>query len=54
MNELIGQHNEWFPIERQLPIDPRTRDYVLVGGRPYRRDELGPEWVLEKFPAERT
>lgn len=54
VNELIGQHNEWFPIERQLPIDPRTRDYVLVGGRPYRREELGPEWVLERFPAERT
>jgi hypothetical protein len=51
VNELIRQHNEWFPIERQLPIDPRTRDYVLVGGRPYRRAELGPEWVLEKFPA---
>jgi hypothetical protein len=51
VNELIRQHNEWFPIERQLPIDPRTRDYVLVGGRPYRRTELGPEWVLERFPA---
>ncbi len=51
VNELIRQHNEWFPIERQLPVDPRTRDYVLVGGRPYRRAELGPEWVLEKFPA---
>ncbi len=51
VNELIHQHNEWFPIERQLPIDPRTRDYVLVGGRPYRRTPLGPEWVLEKFPA---
>ena len=51
VNELIRQHNEWFPIERQLPVDPRTRDYVLVGGRPYRRTPLGPEWVLEKFPA---
>lgn len=51
VNELIRQHNEWFPIERQLPIDPRTRDYVLVGGQPYRRDELGPDWILEKFPA---
>jgi hypothetical protein len=50
VNELIRQHNEWFPIERQLPIDPRTRDYVLVGGRPYRRRELGEDWVLEKFP----
>jgi hypothetical protein len=50
VNELIHQHNEWFPIERQLPVDPRTRDYVLVGGRPYRRTPLGPEWVLERFP----
>jgi hypothetical protein len=54
VNELIRQHNEWFPIERQLPVDPRTRDYVLVGGRNYRRAELGPQWVLEKFPADRT
>jgi hypothetical protein len=54
VNELIRQHNEWFPIERQLPIDPRTRDYVLVGGKPYRRAELGAEWILERFPAERT
>jgi hypothetical protein len=52
VNELIHQHNEWFPIERQLPMDPRTRDYVLVGGRPYRRAPLGPEWVLERFPAQ--
>ena len=51
VNELIAQHNEWFPIERQLPIDLRTRDYVLIHGRSYRRRELGPDWVLEKFPA---
>ncbi len=51
VNELIHQHNEWFPIERQLPVDPRTRDYVLVGGRPYRRRPLDAEWVLERFPA---
>ena len=29
LNELIGQHNEWYPIERDLPMDLRTRDYVL-------------------------
>jgi hypothetical protein len=50
-NQLVREHNEWYPIERQLPMDPRTRDYVLVRGRSYRRDELGPEWVLERFPA---
>jgi len=51
LNELIEQHNEWYPVERQLPMDPRTRDYVRVGGRSYRRPVLGAEWVLEQFPA---
>ena len=52
VNELIGQHNEWFPIERQLPMDPRTRDYVLIHGRSYRREPLDAAWVLSEFPAE--
>jgi hypothetical protein len=50
LNELISQHNEWYPIERDLPIDLRTRDYVRVGGRSHRRTPLGPEWVLQEFP----
>ena len=50
LNELIRQHNEWYPIERDLPMDPRTRDYVLLSGRSYRRRELDPAWVLEEFP----
>jgi len=51
LNELIRQHNEWYPIERRLPIDMRTRDYVLVHGRSYRRAELSEDWILEQFPA---
>jgi len=51
LNELIHEHNEWYPIESGLPLDPRTRDYVRLRGRSYRRDELGPEWVLDRFPA---
>ena len=51
LNELIAQHNEWYPIERQLPIDLRTRDYVKVAGRSYRRPLLTEAWVLEQFPA---
>lgn len=51
INELIRQHNEWFPIARRLPMDPRTRDYVLVHGRPYRKRVLDRAWVLERFPA---
>lgn len=52
VNELIGQHNEWFPVERQLPMDPRTRDYVLIHGRSYRRELLDAAWVLREFPPE--
>jgi hypothetical protein len=52
LNELITQHNEWYPIERDLPMDLRTRDYVLINGRSYRRPLLTAQWVLEQFPAE--
>lgn len=52
LNTLIGQHNAWYPIERDLPIDLRTRDYVLVNGHDYRKRELDLAWVLERFPAE--
>ena len=51
LNELIDQHNEWYPIERDLPLDPRTGDYVRVHGRSYRRPHLGADWILERFPA---
>ena len=50
LNELIRTHNEWYPVERDLPMDLRTRDYVLVNGRSYRRRELDADWVLELFP----
>jgi hypothetical protein len=52
LNELIRQHNDWYPIERNLPMDPRTRDYVLIHGRSYRRPPLDAGWALAQFPAE--
>ena len=52
LNLLISQHNDWYPIERDLPMDLRTRDYVRVGGRSYRRAPLTPDWVLDRFPAD--
>jgi hypothetical protein len=51
LNELIRTHNEWYPVERDLPMDLRTRDYVLINGRSYRRRELDADWILEQFPA---
>jgi hypothetical protein len=50
LNELIRTHNEWYPVERDLPMDLRTRDYVLINGRSYRRRELDTAWILEQFP----
>lgn len=50
VNDLIERHNRWYPIEARLAMDPRTRDYVKVGGRSYRREPLGAEWILERFP----
>ena len=50
LNELIAQHNEWYPIERDLAVNPRTGEYVRVAGRSFVRPVLDPEWVLEQFP----
>ena len=51
INRLISDHNEWYPVEAQLPLNPRTGDYVLIRGRSYRREPLDADWVLEQFPA---
>ena len=51
LNALIREHNEWYPIESGLPLDPRTGDYVRRAGRSYRREEIGVAWALERFPA---
>jgi hypothetical protein len=50
LNDLIRTHNEWYPVERDLPMDLHTRDYVLINGRSYRRPELGADWILEQLP----
>ena len=50
VNELIDRHNRFYPAESRLPMDPRTRDYALVNGEPYRRERLGEAWVLRRFP----
>jgi hypothetical protein len=52
VNELIDRHNRNFPAEARLPMDPRTRDFVKIGGEPYRRRPLDARWILERFPAD--
>jgi hypothetical protein len=48
LNELIRTHNEWYPVERDLPVDPRTGKFR----RSHRRDELNARWILARFPAD--
>jgi hypothetical protein len=50
VNLLIEQHNAYYAAEARLPMDPRTGDFVLVGGTPFRRRPLDAEWVLRRFP----
>jgi hypothetical protein len=50
VNSLIERHNRWFPTEARLRMDPRTRDFVKIGGRPYTQDPLDAAWILDHFP----
>ena len=52
VNDLIDRHNRWYPTEARLPMDPRSGDFVLVGGKPYRLEPLDACWILERFPPE--
>jgi hypothetical protein len=54
VNELIARHNRHFPAEARLPMDPRTRDFVPINGRGYRREPLDAEWILRRWPADRS
>ena len=54
VNELIARHNRYFPAEAKLPMDPRTRDFVRINGRPYKREPLDAKWILERWPADLT
>lgn len=51
VNELIEEHNRWYPAERRLPLNPRTGDYLTIGNRDWRRTPLDATWILRQFPA---
>ena len=51
MNAEIDAYNAMFPIERNLPMDPASRDFSW-DGRPWRpRPRLDVAWILARFPA---
>jgi hypothetical protein len=53
VNELIERHNRHYPAESQLPMNPRTGDFVLINGKPYSREPLDKAWILARYPGER-
>ena len=41
INDLIERHNRWYPIEANLPLDPKTgRQMDRVGAKPWTPMEL--------------
>jgi hypothetical protein len=52
INDLIDEHNQWYPAERRLPLNPRTGDYMTIGNRDWQRRPLDAGWILEQFPVE--
>jgi len=50
VNDLIARHNRWYPIEARLAMNPRTGDFVPVGGKPYRLEPLDAGRVLAEVP----
>ena len=51
VNDLIDEHNQWYPAERRLPLNPRTGDYLTIGNRPWEREHLTAAWIFRQFPA---
>jgi hypothetical protein len=51
-NRLVAEHNEFYPVERKLRFDLRSRDYVDMWGIDWRMRPLDAAWVLERLPPE--
>lgn len=50
VNELIRRHNRYFPAEANLPMSPRTGDYIGWGGREWRCRPVSADDLLDMFP----
>jgi hypothetical protein len=36
LDDLIARHNRWYPIEANLPMQPRTGELIDRTGEPWR------------------
>ena len=46
VNDLVAKHNEHYPVEANVPMNPRTGSYA----RDWRRRPYDAAWILERFP----
>ena len=52
INRLIEKHNEYYPIEANLPMDMETSRYML-GSAPWKsKQKLSKERLFVRFPLE--
>lgn len=51
VNELVDEHNEWFPVEARLRWDIAAADYRAPFGLPWRKQHLDVDWALDRVPA---
>jgi len=50
INQLIKEHNQYYPIEANLREDPDT-GRLMMGNTPWKpKKKITPERLLEKFP----
>lgn len=52
LNTLIKKHNEWYPIEAQLPIVYPTGEYHIPTGIEYPQKPITGDALLELYPAD--
>jgi len=45
LNQLVERHNEYYPIEARVPMDPCTGDYA----KPWRRRPYDAAWILGRW-----
>ena len=50
LNEEIIEYNAYYPIERQLPMDPSLRDFVELGKRWRPLPLVDADWIMAEFP----
>ncbi len=51
INREIQDFNTFYPVERNLAMDPRTREFIELG-RPWKPiARLDSAWILTRFPS---